>query len=51
MGAPPVGRRALAPRIVAAGGDAQYAAHGNNGVHGLVSPYEPERRDGVEPVS
>src|ERR1700674_967361 len=39
------------PRVVAAGGDAQYAAHGNNGVHGLVGPYEPERRDGVEPVS
>src|SRR5579863_2902016 len=38
-------------RIVATGGDAQYTAHGNNGVHGLVSPYEPERRDGVEPVS
>ena len=44
-------RRPREPRVVAAGGDAQYAAHGNNGVHGLVGPYEPERRDGVEPVS
>src|ERR1700704_3922937 len=38
-------------RVVAAGGDAPYTAHGKNGVHGLVSPYDPDRRDGVEPVS
>jgi hypothetical protein len=39
------------PRVVTAGGDAQHAAHGDNSVHGLVSPYECERRDGVAPVS
>jgi hypothetical protein len=41
----------LQPRVVAAGGDAQHAAHGYNGVHGLVGPYELQRRDGVAPVS
>jgi hypothetical protein len=43
--------RPLLPRVVTAGGDAQHAAHGGNSVHGLVSPYECERRDGVAPVS
>src|ERR1700693_3270050 len=28
------------PRVIAAGGDTQYAAHCNNRVHGLVGPYE-----------
>ena len=44
-------RRPRQPRVITAGGDAQYAAHRGNRMHGLVSPYEPERRDGVEPVS
>ena len=43
--------RAPAPRVIATGGDAQHAAHRGNPVHGLVSPYECERRDGVAPVS
>ena len=43
--------RAPKPRIKPTGGDAQRAAHGCNPMHGLVSPYEFERRDGVAPVS
>jgi hypothetical protein len=43
--------RPFLPRVVTAGGDAQHAIHGGNSVHGLVSPYECERRDGVAPVS
>ena len=43
-------RRPRESGVVAAGEDAQYAAHCGDRVHGLVSPYEPERRDGVEPV-
>src|SRR5271155_1295660 len=42
--------RAFQPRIVTAGGDAQHAARGGYRIHGLVSPYECERRDGVAPV-
>jgi len=44
-------RRPLLPRVITAGGDPQYAAHRGSMMHGLVSPYELERRDGVEPVS
>ena len=44
-------RRPLLPRVITTGGDAQYAAHRGRVMHGLVSPYELERRDGVEPVS
>jgi hypothetical protein len=44
-------RRPRESRVVAASGDAQYAAHRGDRVHGLVSTYELERCDGVEPVS
>src|SRR5271156_55860 len=47
----PCGRRRLAPRIVAAGGDSQYPAHGGNPVDGLIRAHELERRDGTVPVS
>ena len=43
--------RPFLPRVVTAGRDAQHAAHGGDSVHGLVSPYACERRDGVAPVS
>ena len=42
---------AFKPRVVAAGGDAQHAAHGSYLMHGLVGSYELERRDGVGAVS
>ena len=42
---------ALEPRIETAGGDTQHAAHRGNRMHGLVNPYESERREGVVPVS
>src|SRR5271169_804481 len=45
------GRRSLAPRIVAAGGDSQYSAHRGNPVNGLIRVHELERRDGTAPVS
>src|SRR5713101_4556970 len=45
------GRRPLAPRIVAAGGDSQYSAHRGNPVNGLIRVHQLERRDGTEPVS
>jgi len=52
---PRVSRRAallsVAAATGAAGGDTQHAAHGRNRMHGLVNPYEFERRDGVAPVS
>src|SRR5713101_5799694 len=51
VGARPCRRRALAPRIVAAGGDGQHPAHRGNCVHGLIRVHELERRDGSEPVS
>src|SRR5216683_1308665 len=51
VGARPCRRRALAPRIVAAGGDGQHPAHRGNCVHGLIRVHELERRDGTEPVS
>src|SRR5271154_4866781 len=47
----PCGRRRLTPRIVAAGGDSQYPAHGGNPVDGLIRAHELERRDGTVPVS
>jgi hypothetical protein len=43
--------RALEPRVITAGGDTEHAADGGDPMHGLVSPYEFERRDGVVPVS
>ena len=51
IGARLCARRSLEPRIIAAGGDGQRAAHRGNRMNGLVSPYECERRDGVAPVS
>src|ERR1700736_272352 len=39
------------PRVVAAGGDFQYSAHGGDPVTGLIRVHELERRDGTEPVS
>src|SRR2546428_7518886 len=51
VGARPCRRRALAPRIVAAGGDGQHPAHRGNPVFGLIRVHELERRDGTEPVS
>src|SRR5713101_4266024 len=51
VGARPCRRRALAPRIVAAGGDGQHPAPRGNCVHGLIRVHELERRDGTEPVS
>ena len=44
-------RRAPAPRVVAAGGDAQHPAHGGGPIHGLVRPHEPVDPDGIESVS
>ena len=43
--------RPLAPRIEAAGGDAQYPAHRRDPITGLIRTHELERRDGSEPVS
>jgi hypothetical protein len=40
-----------APRVVAAGGDAKYAAHGGNVVGGLLPRYEPEGGRRLGPVS
>ena len=42
---------ALAPRIVAAGGDSRYTADGGNLVLGLIHLDEPEAPDGIESVS
>ena len=41
----------FAPRVVAAGGDAQHSAHGGNGEFGLVRFYEREDLPGTSPVS
>jgi hypothetical protein len=43
--------RTFLPRLITIGGNAQYAAHGSDWMHGLVGSYELERRDGVAPVS
>ena len=45
------GRLPLAPRVVAAGGDPQRAAHALHGELGPVVAHELERPRGVEPVS
>jgi hypothetical protein len=43
--------RSRAPRVVAAGGDTQHAAHRGDAMLGLVSPHELESFGGIEPVS
>ena len=40
-----------APRVVPAGGDAQHAAHGGEGMGGLMRLHEFEPFGGIEPVS
>src|SRR3989442_714175 len=43
--------RALAPRVIPAGGDTQRATQGGHGMHGLMCGHELESLDGIEVVS
>jgi hypothetical protein len=44
-------RRALTPRVVPAGGDAQEVAHRGDPVYGSIPPHESERFDGAPSAS
>ena len=51
IGPRPGRRRAVAPRVVAAGGDTQDPAHGGDVVRGLLLLHESKARYGFDPVS